>query len=177
MDLDSFKFVNDSLGHESGDRLLIMVAQRLKDCLRPEDTFARFGGDEFTVLIEDIEDPEEVVRVVERIIAEFRAPFLLEGRDLFISASIGIALGDSLTKAPEELLRSADTAMYRAKAERSEYLVFEPSMHERAVARLRLENDLRKAMEAGAGGEFVLHYQPIVDLQSGETRSMEALVR
>jgi diguanylate cyclase (GGDEF)-like protein/PAS domain S-box-containing protein len=178
LDLDGFKVVNDSLGHEAGDKLLIKVAQRLKDCLRSEDTFARFGGDEFTILIGDTEESGEAVRVAERIITQFRTPFLLEGRDQFLSASIGIALGDALTKAPEDLLRGADTAMYRAKEERSGYQVFVPSMQERAVDRLGLENDLRKAVEAGAGGrEFVLHYQPIVDLQSGETRRVEALVR
>ncbi|WP_166178451.1 sensor domain-containing protein [Rubrobacter tropicus] len=174
VDLDNFKVVNDSLGHEVGDLLLVVLAERLRRCLRPEDTLARFGGDEFTVLVEDVGDPVDAVQVAERITAELRRPFSLEGRELFASASIGIALGGSYSRGPEELLRDADTAMYRAKEEGSDYCMFDPRMYERAVRRLELENDLRKAVESG---ELAVRYQPMVCLQTGETRGVEALVR
>ena len=175
MDLDGFKVVNDSLGHGSGDILLIAVAERLRRCLRPEDTLARFGGDEFVVLIEDVEDPAQAVRVAERIVGRsFADPFIMEGRDLYVSASIGIALGDARTHDPDDLLRDADTAMYRAKDEGADHRVFDPAMYERAFKRLEVENDLRRAVEQE---EFVVHYQPIVDLQTGESWGMEALVR
>ncbi len=174
MDLDNFKVVNDSLGHEVGDRVLQLVAERLKGCLRPEDTLARFGGDEFTVLVEDLREPADAVRVAERLMDAFREPFVANGRELFVKASIGIALGTSRTKSSEELLRDADTAMYRAKAEASGYQVFEPVMYEQALRRLRMENDIRRAIESE---EFVVHYQPIVGLRSGEVWGVEALVR
>ena len=174
MDLDEFKVVNDSLGHGTGDKLLVAVSERLKGCLRHEDTLARFGGDEFTVLLEDIEDPDEPMRVAKRIIDKLRDPLELDGRGLYARASIGIALGEDRTKNPEELMREADTAMYRAKAEGSGYTVFDPTMHGRAVFRLELENDLRRAVEEY---EFVVHYQPIVNLQTGELWGTEALVR
>src|SRR5215207_7575131 len=174
VDLDDFKAINDSLGHELGDLLLVVVAQRLRRCLRPEDTLARFGGDEFVVLIEDVESPDEAVRVAERIVEGFREPFVVDGREMFLRASIGVALGAARQKSPEELLRDADTAMYGAKEEGLAYRVFDPAMYERAVGRLELENDIRRAVKAE---EFVLHYQPIVDLESGEVRGVEALVR
>ncbi len=177
MDLDGFKVVNDSLGHEAGDLLLGRVARRLGRCLRPEDTLARFGGDEFVVLleVEAAADPAEAaVQVAERIADEIGRPFSIEGRQLFVDASIGIAVGEASTKRPEDLLRDADTAMYRAKDEGSGYKVFDPGMHLRAVSRLELMNDLRRAVERD---EFVLHYQPIVHLEDGTVRGMEALVR
>jgi diguanylate cyclase (GGDEF)-like protein/PAS domain S-box-containing protein len=174
LDLDQFKVVNDSLGHEVGDLLLTVVAQRLGRCLRPEDTLARFGGDEFVVLLEAVDDPAEAVRVAERITEELRRPFVLEERQLYAAASIGVSVGHARTHGPEGLLREADTAMYRAKAEGSGYEVFDPAMHERALGRLELENDLRRAIEED---EFVVHYQPIVNLQTGELWGMEALVR
>ncbi|CAA9469742.1 MAG: diguanylate cyclase/phosphodiesterase (GGDEF & EAL domains) with PAS/PAC sensor(s) [uncultured Rubrobacteraceae bacterium] len=174
VDLDNFKVVNDSLGHKVGDSLLAVLAERVRWSLRPGDTLARFGGDEFTVLVEDIYDPADAVQVAERITAELRRPFVLEGRELFASASIGIALGESATKGTEDLLRDADTAMYRAKEERSGYCMFDPKMYERAVRRLELENDLRKAVESG---EFAVLYQPIVRLETGETWGLEALAR
>lgn len=174
MDLDGFKVVNDSLGHEAGDLLLTVVAQRLRRCLRPEDTLARFGGDEFVVLLGEVDDPHEAVRVAERITEELRRPFLLEGRRLFASASIGIGLGDARTKTGDDLLRDADTAMYRAKQSRAGYSVFDPAMYERAVKRLELENDLRRAIERD---EFVVHYQPIVGLGDRKVWGVEALVR
>jgi diguanylate cyclase (GGDEF)-like protein/PAS domain S-box-containing protein len=161
MDLDEFKVVNDSLGHEVGDLLLTVVAQRLGRCLRPEDTLARFGGDEFVVLIEALDDPAEAVRVAERITEELRWPFIVEGRQLYVTASIGISLGDARTHDPDALLREADTAMYRAKGEGEGFRVFDPSMYERAFRRLEVENDLRRAIERE---EFVVHFQPIVRL-------------
>jgi diguanylate cyclase (GGDEF)-like protein/PAS domain S-box-containing protein len=174
MDHDDFKAINDSLGHELGDLLLVVVAQRLRRCLRPEDTLARFGGDEFVVLIEDVESPDDAVRVAERIVEGLREPFVVDGREMFLRASIGVALGTSRQKSPEDLLRDADTAMYEAKEEGLAFRVFDPAMYQRAVRRLELENDIRRAVKAE---EFVLHYQPIVDLESGEVRGVEALVR
>ena len=174
MDLDDFKAINDSLGHEVGDLLLIVVAERLRRYLRPEDTLARFGGDEFVVLVEDVEAPADAVRVAERIVEGLREPFIMDGKELFLRASIGIALGTARQKSAEDLLRDADTAMYEAKEGRLGYRVFDPAMYERAVGRLEMENELRRAIEAE---EFVVHYQPIVSLQTGEMWGMEALVR
>jgi diguanylate cyclase (GGDEF)-like protein/PAS domain S-box-containing protein len=174
MDLDDFKVINDSLGHEAGDRLLVAVAERLKGCLRPEDTLARFGGDEFTVLLEDVEGPEEAVLVAERIIDAVRDPFVLAGRELYTRASVGIALGENRTKNPENLLRDADTAMYWAKDQGSGYSIFDPAMYEKALGRLEAANDLRRALERE---DFVVHYQPIVSLQTGAVVAVEALVR
>jgi len=174
MDLDGFKVINDSLGHDTGDRLLVEMTKRLGRCLRPEDTLARFGGDEFTVLIEDVEVSDAALRVAERIVEELREPFSLEGRELYVAASIGVGLGSDGMKGSEELLREADTAMYRAKDEGLGYKVFDSAMHGRAVSRLQLENDFRRAIEEN---EFVVHYQPIVNLQTGSVWGMEALVR
>lgn len=174
MDLDNFKSVNDSLGHGTGDLLLIAVAERLKGCLRPEDTLARFGGDEFVVLLEDVEGSEEAVGVAERIIEEVRDPFMLERWELYVRGSIGIALGENRTKASEDLLRDADTAMYWAKDRGSGYSVFDPAMYNQALRRLEAANDLRRSIERE---EFVVHYQPIVSLQTGTVLAVEALVR
>jgi diguanylate cyclase (GGDEF)-like protein/PAS domain S-box-containing protein len=174
MDLDGFKVVNDSLGHEAGDLLLTVVAQRLGRCVRPQDTLARFGGDEFVVLVEDVDEPAAAIRVAERIAEELRRPFILGGRELYAPASIGVSWGDARTKSSEDLLRDADTAMYQAKRDGSGYRVFDPDMYERVVRRLELENDLRRAVEAG---EFVVHYQPIFDFGSQEPWGAEALLR
>jgi diguanylate cyclase (GGDEF)-like protein/PAS domain S-box-containing protein len=175
MDLDDFKVINDSLGHEVGDVLLTDVAERLRGCMRSENTLARFGGDEFTILLEEVANPKEAVRVAERILERFRDPFVLNGREVVVTASIGIALGSASTKNPEELLRDADTAMYRAKEQGiPKYAFFEQSMYERTLARLNLENDLRRALE---NSEFVVQYQPIVNLCTGEVWGMEALLR
>ena len=174
MDLDNFKVVNDSLGHQKGDSLLVLMAMRLKRCLRSEDTLARFGGDEFTVLLEDVEGADVPVRVAERIIEELRNPFVLEGQEVYARGSIGIAIGEARNKDSDDLLRDADTAMYRAKDEGTGYSVFDPAMGNRAFDRLEAENDLRRAVEQE---EFVLHYQPIMSLQTGEIFAVEALVR
>jgi diguanylate cyclase (GGDEF)-like protein/PAS domain S-box-containing protein len=175
MDLYNFKVLNDSVGHETGDKLLVAVAKRLRGLMRPEDTFARFGGDEYTVLIEDIEDPADAMRVADRIVEGFRKPFVLDGQEFFAAASIGIAYGSDSTTSPEEVLGNADAAMYRAKEGGAlGYEVFDESMHVQALERLELENDLRRALEAQ---EFVVHYHPIVDLRSGEVQGVEALVR
>jgi diguanylate cyclase (GGDEF)-like protein len=173
-DHPKFKSDHDSIGHDLGDRILVAVSERLKEALRPEDTLARFGGDEFVILLEDAGGPEEAVRVAERITDELRAPLLIEGRELFVRASIGIALGDYSQKSSEDLLRDADTAMYQAKNEGSDYKAFDEAMYQQAIDRLELENDLRRAIERE---EFVVHYQPIVDIQTGGLWGLEALVR
>jgi diguanylate cyclase (GGDEF)-like protein/PAS domain S-box-containing protein len=174
MDIDDFKTINDSLGHEMGDVLLVVVAERLRRCLRPEDTLARFGGDEFVVLIEDVESPEDAVRVTERIVESLREPFVVNGRELFLRTSIGVALHTSRQNSAEDLLRDADTAMYEAKEAGLGYRMFDPAMYERVVGRLELENELRRAIETD---EFVVHYQPIMSLRTGEVWGVEALVR
>jgi diguanylate cyclase (GGDEF)-like protein/PAS domain S-box-containing protein len=175
MDLDRFKVINDSLGHEAGDRLLVAVAERLKGYMRPEDTLARFSGDEFVVLVEDVESPEQAIRVAERIHTDvLESSFVLEGREIYVGTSVGIALGNARTKSAEDLLRNADMAMYRAKREGSGYSMFDPALYEWAVRRLQLENDLRRAIE---GEELVLHYQPIFDLDNQGVWGVEALVR
>ncbi len=175
MDLDGFKRINDSLGHEVGDRLLVAVAGRLGAGVRLADTVARFGGDEFVILLEDIASAGEAIRAAERIAEELRAPFVLAGEEVTVTTSVGIALNATGRDRPEDLLRDADSAMYEAKKKgKARYEVFDPSMNERAVARLRLENDLRRALERD---EFAVHYQPEVSLESGEVIGAEALVR
>ena len=175
LDLDDFKTVNDTLGHVTGDRVLVEVAKRLKRCLRPEDTLARFGGDEFTVLIEEVEGVDAALRVTQRITEKFQRPFVLDGRQLFVKLSIGIDLGDAETVSTDELLRNADAAMYKAKDEAVEYRVFDPAMHEQDLRRLELENDLRHALE---NEEFTVHYQPIFRLgQTDGIERVEALLR
>ena len=174
MDLDSFKVVNDSLGHETGDRLLAMVAQRLRNCLRPGDTAARFGGDEFTVLLGSIGDVKDAVRVAERIAKALEEPFDLKERKIFISTSIGIALSENGDEQPDALLRSADIAMYEAKKEGKVSKVFNASMYVKALKRLELENGLRRAID---NGELRVYYQPKVLLSTGRIVGMEALAR
>jgi diguanylate cyclase (GGDEF)-like protein/PAS domain S-box-containing protein len=175
MDLDNFKVVNDSLGHELGDQLLVAAVERLRHSLRPEDTLARFGGDEFTVLIEDVQNSAEVVRMAERLVEALRRPFVIDERELFVGASIGIAQGDAHMKSPEELLRDADVAMYRAKEDAADYRMFDPGMQRRALERMELENDLRHALE---NEEFTVYYQPKFRLGQQDTiEEVEALVR
>jgi diguanylate cyclase (GGDEF)-like protein/PAS domain S-box-containing protein len=175
LDVDRFKMVNDSLGHMVGDQLLIEVARRLGACVRPEDTVARLGGDEFTILLEDIHDPGDAIQVAERIQAEFIAPVVVGAHEVFTSASLGIALSDVHYLRPEEVLRDADTAMYRAKSRgRARHEVFDADMHRTAVSLLRLETDLRRALERH---EFGLAYQPVVSVATGRVSGLEALLR
>jgi diguanylate cyclase (GGDEF)-like protein len=175
MDLDDFKVVNDSLGHEAGDKLLVAVAERLRACLRPEDTAARLGGDEFTILLEDLTGVGGAIRVAERIAEALQTAFVLGRREVFVTASFGIALWDEARQSPADLLRNADQAMYRAKhAGKARYEVFEEAMNARALERLEMENDLRRALERR---EFTVHYQPVVMLEAVKFVGFEALVR
>src|SRR5260221_1487466 len=184
MDLDGFKMINDSVGHLMADQLLLGVANRLEKCLRSTDTVsrlgetftvARLGGDEFTVLLDDIKDPSDAKRAADRMMKALAAPFILGGKEVFTSVSIGIALSNSAYEQPEEILRDADTAMYRAKSlGKARYEVFDADMRASVMARLQLETDLRRALERG---EFRNFYQPIVALVSGEIAGFEALSR
>lgn len=175
LDFDRFKLVNDSLGHLVGDELLKGIAHRLENAARGEDTVARIGGDEFTILFENLKHPDEAIAVAERIKEEMARPFNLNGNEVFTSASIGIALStEGYTKA-EDILRDADTAMYRAKAlGKARHEMFDREMHTRANEALTLETDLRRAVERQ---EFIVHYQPIVELATGRISGFEALVR
>ena len=175
LDLDRFKVVNDSLGHAAGDRLLVEIAERISSCLRPGDTAARLGGDEFTVLLEDIDTERQAVDVAERIAAALRKPVTLDGREVFVSSSIGISLSAQQGIGPDGLLRNADLALYRAKAEgRSRFAVFDPTMEETALERLEMETDLRHALERD---ELRVYFQPVVDLRAGTIPEVEALAR
>ncbi len=174
IDLDDFKTVNDSLGHGVGDELLVVVAERLRAAIRPEDTCARLGGDEFAVMIENISSPEGAVTVANRILAAMSEPLVVEGSDVTAQASIGIAL-DAGSQTANEIMRSADLAMYRAKSEgKGRYAIYEPSMHEHVLERLALKADLQRAVIAD---EFVVYYQPIVTLRTGDVVGVEALLR
>ncbi len=175
LDCDDFKIVNDSLGHLAGDQLLKAVARRLSACINPHYTLARFEGDEFTVLLEQIESVDEATFLAQAIQNALRQPFLLYQHEVFINTSIGIVLGSVDYQQPEHLLRDADTAMYQAKAlGKARYEVFNQEMHTRALARLQLENDLRRAIEHQ---EFIVYYQPIICLSTGRINSLETLVR
>jgi PAS domain S-box-containing protein len=193
IDVDQFKIINDSLGYTAGDELLIQIGRRLRESVRradmvsrprtsgvpyqpiDDDTLARLGGDEFAILLDDIRDPVEAVRVAERVQAELAAPFLVNQQEIVISASIGIAASTSPHTQAEDLLRDADIAMYRAKGTgKARCEVSDPAMHANAVKRLRLETDLRKAFDQA---EFRVYYQPIVWLQTGRIAGFEALTR
>jgi len=175
IDLDRFKIVNDSLGHSIGDKLLVLVARRLQALLRSVDILARLGGDEFVILLDDITGLPDAVNVAERVLLELQKPFQVDGHEAATGASIGIALGGGNYETPEQVLRDADTAMYRAKAHgRGCYEVFDPEMHHQVSSLLRLETDLRHAVERK---EFVIYYQPIVALDTGKLTGFEALVR
>jgi len=175
LDIDRFKVINDSLGHMAGDRLLVNVARRLEVSLRPGDSVARLGGDEFTVLLDDIKDISDATTVAERIQAELSAPFDIGGQEIYTSSSIGIACSTTGYQRPEDVLRDADTAMYRAKARgRARHALFDTAMHAHAVRQLQLEAELRRAVERG---EMFVQYQPIVALDSGLLSGVEALAR
>ncbi|WP_445632894.1 GGDEF domain-containing response regulator [Nostoc sp. DSM 114161] len=175
LDCDRFKVINDSLGHLVGDELLIAIGRRLQTCLLPIDTLARLGGDEFGILLENIADINIAIQVAERILQQLSLAFKLSRYEVFMNASIGISWGNKDYDRPEYLLRDADTAMYRAKAQgRAKYHVFDPAMHQEAIQLLELENDLRRAVERQ---EFLVYYQPIVSLTTGRISGFEALVR
>jgi diguanylate cyclase (GGDEF)-like protein/PAS domain S-box-containing protein len=175
LDFDRFKVINDSLGHPEGDNLLQQVTPRLKSCLRTGDLIARLGGDEFAILLGELNTESDALRIAERIQDELRAPFKLGGRDIFISASIGITFSAEDDLQAEGMLRDADTAMYHAKGRgKAQYQVFNQKMHQQAISRLQMETDLHRALERR---EFVLHYQPIINLQTENLEGFEALVR
>lgn len=175
LDLDHFKVVNDSLGHLVGDQLLVLIADKLKGCLRPGDTIARFGGDEFTILLEDVRSIDQAIHVAERIQQDLSEAFEVEGRRIFASTSIGIASSAIGYDRPEDILRDADTAMYYAKSTGGTcHQLFDTSMHARAVELLHIQNDLRAAIERD---ELTIEYQPIVSLDTFQVSGFEALAR
>jgi diguanylate cyclase (GGDEF)-like protein/PAS domain S-box-containing protein len=175
VDLDDFKVVNDSLGHRAGDQLLVGVAQRLRASLRPGDTAARLGGDEFVMLVEDLAGAVDAEAVAQRVLEQLRAPFALEGRQVFVAASVGIALAGAEDALPDDLLRRADVALYAAKTRgKGQVVIYDGTMDAQPLARLELEADLRRALERE---EFRLYYQPIVNLETGAISGVEALLR
>jgi diguanylate cyclase (GGDEF)-like protein/PAS domain S-box-containing protein len=191
LDLDRFKVINDSLGHLAGDQLLVAIAQRLSTCLKPEDTLARFGGDEFTILLEDIQGLSEATQIAAQIQQELSHPFKLNGQDIYTTTSIGIVLSTLNWTMPEEFVRSADTALYRSKAlGGNRYVVFDTEMHHQALNRLHLETDLQRAvgddrpgifapldLQLATHSEFEVYYQPIVSLKTQRISGFEALLR
>jgi diguanylate cyclase (GGDEF)-like protein/PAS domain S-box-containing protein len=175
LDLDRFKVVNDSLGHTVGDRLLVAVAERLRGTIRTGDTVARLGGDEFAILVEELGDVAGAVRTAQRIHDALLVSFLFEDHEIFTSVSVGIAVGTEAYSRPEEVLRDADIAMYRAKEQgKARHEVFDAAMHARTLDLLQFETDLRRAIDRG---ELRLHYQPIISLATGRVCGVEALLR
>lgn len=176
LDVDRFKLVNDSLGHRAGDELLIMIAELLPKLVRPEDIVARFGGDEFTILLLGLSGAEEVERVADRIQHGLQAEtFEVRGHEVYVTASIGVALSTRDYGSPEEMIRDADTAMYTAKEDgRGRWTIFDDAMHEQAVFRFGTQTALQRALDRG---EFVLHYQPLVAIETHEILGFEALLR
>jgi diguanylate cyclase (GGDEF)-like protein/PAS domain S-box-containing protein len=175
LDLDRFKVVNDSLGHQIGDQLLVAAARRLEACLRPGDTVARLGGDEFAIILDHVRHVSDAIQAAERIRERLAAPFNISDHEVFISASIGIALNQTASEEPDEIMRNADTAMYRAKDQgRGCFELFNKSMHARNAALSQLETGLRGAL---AHNEFSVHYQPIISLESWRISGFEALLR
>lgn len=180
LDLDRFKVVNDSLGHTFGDQLLKAIAERLQEYLQSKDTVARFGGDEFTILLEDIQGVREITRVAQRIIKDLAQSINVDRQEIFITVSIGIAISSTGYEQPEDLLRNAGIAMYRAKTQgRARYAVFDSAMHDDIIRLSQLENELRQAVEGieNTQTQFQLHYQPIISLTSGKITGFEALIR
>jgi diguanylate cyclase (GGDEF)-like protein len=174
LDLDQFKLVNDSLGHAAGDELLAAVAPRIEEALRPADTVARFGGDEFAILAEDIGSEHGATRIAERVAEALARPFVLRGREHFVSASVGIAIGGG-TEKPESLIRDADSALYRAKEHgRGGYEIFDEVMRSRVIEHMQVENDLQRAIQRE---ELELYYQPVIRLRDGSIVAMEAMLR
>jgi diguanylate cyclase (GGDEF)-like protein/PAS domain S-box-containing protein len=175
LDIDRFKVINDSLGHDAGDGLLCSLTSRIVGALRPEDTVARLGGDEFTVLCEDVDLERDPMGIAERLSIALSAPFAVEDREVFLSTSIGIAVATGALGFPEGMLRDADAAMYRAKERgRNRFELFDEAMRDRAVERLETEHALHRAVELG---QLRLYYQPIIDLSTGSVAGVEALVR
>jgi diguanylate cyclase (GGDEF)-like protein/PAS domain S-box-containing protein len=175
IDMDRFKIINDSLGHLAGDQFLIEISRRLEKCVRPGDTVARFGGDEFTILVDDVKSVNDCTLVASRIHLQLAKPVRVGDQDVFSTASIGIAMSDTGYENAEDVLRDADIAMYRAKAKGgASHEVFDRSMHSRAVELLRMETELRRAIERG---EFQVFYQPVVALADGRVTGFEALIR
>ena len=184
IDVDRFKLVNDSLGHTAGDELLVQVASRLRNCIRQttpdrkpagDDSVSRYAGDEFTILIEELREAVDATRVAERILAKFQSPFTLQGAEIFVSVSVGIAIGNRSYRSDDEVLRDADIAMYRSKVKGgNRFQIFDPGMHLAAQNRLRMESDLRRAIEQN---QFQVLLQPIVHIDDGRVHSVEALLR
>lgn len=175
LDLDRFKLINDSLGHLIGDKLLVAFAERLETCVRPGDVVARLGGDEFTILLNNLNDQNDAIHITNRLIHKLSEPFYLDDYEVFTSASLGIVISDEIIRDPEDFLRDADTAMYRAKeAGKARYEIFNKEMHIRNKTLLQIENDLRRAIERE---EFRVLYQPIISLETGEICEFEALIR
>jgi diguanylate cyclase (GGDEF)-like protein/PAS domain S-box-containing protein len=175
IDMDRFKIINDSLGHLAGDQFLVEISRRFESCIRPGDTIARFGGDEFTILVDNMRTGGDAILVASRVHQQLAAPLHIGGQDVFTTASIGIAMSETGYERPEDMLRDADIAMYRAKAKGgASHEVFDRSMHSRAVDLLRMETELRRAIERA---EFQVYYQPVVSLSTGAITGFEALIR
>jgi diguanylate cyclase (GGDEF)-like protein len=175
LDLDRFKVINDSMSHEAGDRLLIKVSKRLRGCIRPMDTIARLGGDEFVILFEDLAAVDGALLVADRIQKSLEEPFFIESQEVYTSCSMGLAVAETFEAQPSDLVRDAEVAMYRAKSKgEGQMEIFDPSMNARAMERLRMESEMRQALDRG---EFLLNYQPLINLGGGMIEGWEALVR